>query len=102
MPQQESPEAPVSARRRLNAMGPMSWEEIMLTGVMAICIPLWILGGFLNIPSSVTALLGLSLLLLSGVLQWKVPVRNHSPPSPFVASAYFINEIIYNFRNSAL
>jgi len=52
-------------------MGPMSWDEIILVAVMSIAVALWIVGTYIGVSAATTALFGLTLLLLTGVLQWK-------------------------------
>jgi len=68
---QDTPEAPGQARERLSQAGPMSFDEIILAATMTICITLWILSGVLALPAAYTALLGLSILLVTGILKWK-------------------------------
>ena len=69
---QDTPEAPSEARERLRLVGPMSYDEKILTATMLLCIALWILGGVLAVAPVSAALLGLSILLFTGVLKWKV------------------------------
>jgi DASS family divalent anion:Na+ symporter len=68
---QNSPEAPALAATRLREMGPLTWDEIILISVMSIAVALWIVGAYIGVSPAAAALLGLSLLLLTGVLQWK-------------------------------
>ncbi|CAI9109550.1 OLC1v1009391C1 [Oldenlandia corymbosa var. corymbosa] len=65
-----TPDASVMAKEKLNQMGPLKREEWFMLGSMLITVTLWIAGKALDISSVIAALLGLSLLLLLGVLNW--------------------------------
>lgn len=67
----ETPEAPRLAAERLAKMGPMSRNEKIMLGTMGAAVCLWVGGDFLGISAVTTAMLGLCLLLSTGVLQWK-------------------------------
>jgi DASS family divalent anion:Na+ symporter len=66
----ETPDAVVMAKGRLAEMGPMKREEWIMLGTFALLLSLWILGGVLNVHSTVTAFVGLAVLLMTGVLDW--------------------------------
>ncbi|XP_052195591.1 dicarboxylate transporter 2.1, chloroplastic-like isoform X2 [Diospyros lotus] len=66
----ETPDAPAMATQKLAQMGPVSKIEWAMVGTMLITVALWISGKTLGIATVVTAMLGLSLLLLLGVLHW--------------------------------
>lgn len=66
----DTPEAPAMAAKRLEAMGPVTTNEWVMIGTMILAVSLWVLGDKIGIPSVVTAMLGLSVLLLLGVLEW--------------------------------
>ncbi|XP_073154487.1 dicarboxylate transporter 2.1, chloroplastic-like [Henckelia pumila] len=65
-----TPDAPAMARRKLEQMGGIKRDEWVLMGIMLLTVALWIAGEALNMASVIAAMLGLSLLLLSGVLDW--------------------------------
>ncbi|XP_071913862.1 dicarboxylate transporter 2.1, chloroplastic-like isoform X2 [Coffea arabica] len=65
-----TPDAAVVAKQKLAQMGPLKREEWFMIATMLITVALWISGTALNISSVIAALLGLSLLLLLGVLDW--------------------------------
>ena len=68
----ETPEATQMAREKLAAMGPMHRHEWIMLGVFFLLLFLWIFGDALaGIDSTTTALLGLGVLLITGVLTWK-------------------------------
>ncbi|KAJ7968262.1 Dicarboxylate transporter 2.1, chloroplastic [Quillaja saponaria] len=66
----DTPDAPSMATRKLEAMGPVSKNEWFMIGTMVLAVCLWILGEKLGISSAVAAMIGLSILLLLGVLNW--------------------------------
>ncbi|KAL6643635.1 hypothetical protein ACP70R_018401 [Stipagrostis hirtigluma subsp. patula] len=66
-----SPDAPRLAKERLAKMGPMTKEEKIMAGTLLLTVGLWIFGGMLNVDAVSAAILGLSVLLISGVVTWK-------------------------------
>jgi len=66
----ETPQAPAMARAHLQAMGPMGRGEWVMLSCFFLLLILWVLSGTLGIHTTATALLGLVVLLLSGVLSW--------------------------------
>ncbi|CAI9104080.1 OLC1v1002691C1 [Oldenlandia corymbosa var. corymbosa] len=66
----DTPEAPAMAAKKLDAMGPVTKNEWVMVGTMLLAVSLWVCGDALGIPSVVAAMLGLSILLLLGVLDW--------------------------------
>ncbi|KAK1282613.1 hypothetical protein QJS10_CPB22g01368 [Acorus calamus] len=66
-----SPDAPRLARERLEKMGPMNKNEIIMAITLLITVGLWIFGSMLGIDAVTAAILGLSILLITGVVTWK-------------------------------
>ncbi|KAL1548232.1 dityrosine synthesis enzyme [Salvia divinorum] len=66
-----SPDAPKLARENLAKMGPMSKNEIIMAGTLLLTVGLWIFGSVLNVDAVTAAILGLSVLLITGVVTWK-------------------------------
>ncbi|XP_047327346.1 dicarboxylate transporter 1, chloroplastic-like [Impatiens glandulifera] len=66
-----SPDAPKLARERLEKMGPMSRNELIMSGTLLLTVGLWVFGGVLKVDAVTAAILGLSILLISGVVTWK-------------------------------
>ncbi|HLD96050.1 MAG TPA: DASS family sodium-coupled anion symporter, partial [Alphaproteobacteria bacterium] len=64
------PDAIDIAKAKLLEMGPMSIKEWIMTGVFAFMLVLWIKGEAYGISSTLTALLGLTLLILTNILNW--------------------------------
>lgn len=52
-------------------MGKISLAEKFMIGIFIVALILWITGSFINIDATLTAFIALSLLLLTGVLNWK-------------------------------
>lgn len=72
----QTPDAAQFARKQLQAMGPLSRQEWIMLGVFLLMlllwanVPSWMFGPELKVDPTTTAFLGLSLLLLTGVLSW--------------------------------
>ena len=66
----ETPGATELARKQLEELGPMSRAEWVMLFTFALLLTLWILAGPLGIHTTTTALLGLVVLLVTGVLTW--------------------------------
>jgi len=72
----ETPNAAQFAKERLHEMGPMNRGEKIMLGIFFILLMLWagipamIMGDAWKVDATTTALIGLSLLLLTGVLSW--------------------------------
>ena len=65
-----SPEAPQIANKELEAMGPMKLTEKVMLAVFVIAVTLWATAQFHDLNATTVAILGVSLLLVSGVLAW--------------------------------
>lgn len=66
-----SPDAPKLAREKLEKMGPLSNSEIIMAGTLLLTVGLWIFGSVLNVDAVTAAILGLAVLLITGVVTWK-------------------------------
>ncbi|PRW20804.1 Dicarboxylate transporter chloroplastic [Chlorella sorokiniana] len=67
----DTPEAPKLAAERLEKMGPMSRDEKIMLATMGAAVCLWVAGDALGISAVTTAMMGLCLLLSTGVLHWR-------------------------------
>lgn len=67
----ETPNAKKWATDQLEEMGKISLAEKFMIGIFIVALILWITGSFINIDATLTAFIALSLLLLTGVLNWK-------------------------------
>ncbi|GKV35427.1 hypothetical protein SLEP1_g43691 [Rubroshorea leprosula] len=66
----DTPDAPAMAAKKLETMGPVSRNEWIMMTTMLLAVSLWVCGDSIGIPSVVAAMIGLSILLLLGVLDW--------------------------------
>ncbi len=66
----QTPEAPAFARQKLTEMGPLRKPEWIMLATFGLLLTLWVLGSFLGVDATVAALVGLSILLATNVLNW--------------------------------
>lgn len=66
----ELPDAYEIAQEKLAAMGRVSLQEYIMMGVFVGLITLWIMGSSIGVHSTTAAMLGISVLLLTGILKW--------------------------------
>lgn len=66
-----TPAAGEFAAKELQLMGPMKWSEWLMLLVFGIVAILWMTNRFHGIDYAAVALLGISVLLLTGVLDWE-------------------------------
>lgn len=59
------------ANEKLNEMGKMSVHEWIMSFIFILMLGLWIFGDEIGVSSATTGLIGLTLLILSGILSWK-------------------------------
>jgi anion transporter len=67
----DSPEAPKLAKEKLAELGPMSGDEKIMAGSLLVTVGLWIFGSKLGVGGVASAIVGLSALLITGVISWK-------------------------------
>ena len=65
-----TPEAPALADRELAQMGPMARGEWLMLGIFVLVAGLWMTKGLHGMDYAVVGLLGIAILLLTGVLEW--------------------------------
>jgi DASS family divalent anion:Na+ symporter len=66
-----TPEAAGWAASELATMGPMRRAEWIMAGTFLLLLTLWIGGARIGVDPTTTALIGLSILLVTGVLTWE-------------------------------
>ena len=71
----ETPGARALARERLAEMGPVGRAEWIMLFCFVLLLTLWVLSGTLGVHTTVTAMLGLVVLLVTGVLTWDDVLR---------------------------
>ena len=67
----ETPQAAQTARDELAKMGPLSRDERVVLGAFALTLFLWLTGSLTRLEATVVALLGLSLMILLGTINWE-------------------------------
>jgi divalent anion:Na+ symporter, DASS family len=63
-----TPDAPVAARARLAALGPLTRDERIVAAIFVVMVLLWALSSTLSLDSTAVAFLGLGAMLATGVL----------------------------------
>lgn len=71
----ETPNAQIEARAQLKALGKMRFGEWTMAATVLLLLVLWIFGKQLGVEVTIAAMVGLSILLLTGVLEWKSLLR---------------------------
>jgi DASS family divalent anion:Na+ symporter len=66
----ETPHATDLAHQKLREMGPIKRSERVMLGCFVLLLTLWILSDPLSVHTTVTAFIGLAVLLITGVLTW--------------------------------
>lgn len=64
-------DAPAMAAEKLKEMGAITVKEWLMVATFVILLVLWIFGNLFSMDATTGALIGLSILLLSGVLTWE-------------------------------
>ena len=89
---EKHPDAPRFAREKLQALGPVTLPEKITLGVFALLLILWA-----GIPAMISArrwrsippprrLIGLAVLLATGVLSWEDVLKHKGPGTPWCGS----------------
>jgi DASS family divalent anion:Na+ symporter len=66
----KTPDAPAEAASKLKEMGRVTGKELLMVATFFILLVLWIFGNLFSMDATTAALIGLSVLLVSGVLNW--------------------------------
>ncbi len=67
----QTPEAPVFAKKKLEEIGKISVLELLLAVIFIALVIMWIFGDVLNLNATGAAFIGLSAMLMLGVLSWE-------------------------------
>ena len=86
----KAPEAVQIAKKKLKNMGPLKTTEWMMVGTLVLILTLWMLGRHLGIDATTVALIGFSILLFTGVLQWKDAIKEHNAWDTMIWFAAFL------------
>jgi divalent anion:Na+ symporter, DASS family len=66
-----TPDAAEVAKRHLIEMGPLSFRESLMLTIFILLLGLWIFGDVIGMKATVAALVGLVLMLLFRILEWR-------------------------------
>jgi len=66
----ETPQASALAHEELEKMGPMKKAEKIMLFVFLLILALWVTGELTKIDATVVALIGVSVMLITGVIRW--------------------------------
>ncbi|MDE3055244.1 MAG: DASS family sodium-coupled anion symporter [Verrucomicrobiota bacterium] len=86
----KTPHAREMAKEALRKMGPLTLQEKILLLIFLLMILLWIFGHLIGCSATVTALIGVVLLLSTGVLRWKEILQEGNAWDTFVWFAILI------------
>ena len=67
----KTPEARIQAQKELAGMGPVSAKEQIAAGIFLMSLILWSTGSFTGIDTTVTAMVGVGLMLATKVITWQ-------------------------------
>jgi len=70
-----TPNAPLVAHEQLQILGKMKSSEWIMIGSVLLLLGLWIFGKTLGLPAVLSAMIGVSVLLLTRVVDWKALVK---------------------------
>ncbi len=80
----DTPDAAAFAKHQLKEMGRVKKEEWLMMGVFLLLLILWVFGHSFHIKATTAALIGLSLLLVCRVIEWKDVVTEDKAWDTFV------------------
>jgi len=80
----ETPNAQEAALAELKALGKIRRQEWIMAGTAILLLTLWIFGKRLGVDAAVAAMIGLSILLVTGVLEWKSLIKIDNAWETFV------------------
>jgi DASS family divalent anion:Na+ symporter len=67
----QTPHAREMAKEKLANMGPMKVQEWVMFAIFILLIVLWVIGPRIEMKATIAAMIGLTILLLTGILKWK-------------------------------
>lgn len=79
-----TPDAAVLARTRLAEMGKLQKNEWLMLLAFVLLLVLWVFGGMMGLNATVAAMIGLSVLILTGVLEWQDVTKEHTAWDTFI------------------
>jgi DASS family divalent anion:Na+ symporter len=95
----QTPHAREMARTKLKEMGRMKSQEWIMLGVFLLLVILWVLGPVIHMKATVAAMIGLSILFVTGIVRWKEALEETGAWDTFiwfatlVTLATFLNQL---------
>lgn len=86
-----TPDAPAIAQEKLTQMGPVTDDEAVFGSVILMMVSLWATSSATGIAPVVTAMCGLVLLILAGVISWDDCSKNKAAWGTFVSFASLVS-----------
>ncbi len=80
----KTPHAREMAAQKLRELGPVKMKEWIMFGTFLLLIFLWIIGPFIHMKAPIAAMIGLVILLSSGILKWKDVIEESSAWDTFI------------------
>jgi DASS family divalent anion:Na+ symporter len=80
----QTPHAHEMASEKLDKLGPMRRKEWTMLGAFVLLIVLWIIGPHIGLKATIAAMIGLVVLLLTGIIQWKDVLEEHGAWDTFI------------------
>lgn len=74
----QTPHIKQLAHEKLQTMGPMTFHEKIMIGTMLLLVGLWIFGYWIGLKETVAAMVGVCILVLTGILKWKDIINEES------------------------
>jgi len=93
----QTPHARQMAYERLQSMGKIKSQEWIMLATFLLMIVLWILGPQVGLKAAIATLIGLSILLISGILKWKDILEEQSAWDTFIWFSVLLT--LANFLN---
>ena len=91
----ETPETMAMAKEEIRKMGPMSIKEKILCVIFVVALIMWATGSIHHIDSAFVALLGLSAMLLTKILDWSDVTKQHGAWDVLVWMGVLVNMAAY-------
>lgn len=80
----QTPHAKEMAVEKLRSMGPMTRNEWIMFMTFILLLVLWTCGSHIGMKATVAAMMGLVILLVSGIMKWKDVLAEHAAWDTFI------------------
>lgn len=91
----QTPHAREMAAEKLHHLGPMKPKEWVMLGCFFLLIVLWVAGPYIGVKATIAAMIGLAVLLLTGIIQWKEVLEEQGAWDTFIWFATLITLASY-------